>query len=499
MKKRLLRLLCGTLACAMLLPLTACDKGDKDTESNGVSRVIYMGAENEIPCLELVDSTCATVDKVEWTFEEMGRQNGYGFGIAKENVTEPMADFINWDFGDDVYQNKYIKVKPNQYETLVTEMTNAGYKIYSEGNLNGDVSYTLLTYQDNVYSVTYCLMNSTMYVTASASRPLSPLLFEDNYSTQAPVIDGMETTLTMLTTTDGGDCYVIQLKNGHYILFDGGSVKTFANTLDYLVEHAPEGQTPVVDAWFITHGHYDHIGWTAAYYRTAEQLAGILGQGEAAEKLRVNGVYFSQTENAIIDNTVYSWRSDTPTTGYRNKTSNDWPYYVDVAATYMKTEDGSQTQVYRPQTGHTYYFCGLTVEVPYTQEHITFSEYQMDLNASSTWYLIRAEGKTFLDAGDTENVNIAQVVTMYSSDYSIFNGQLDIMSAFHHGHNIYSDYIDTLWAPQMFYTCGTMFQWASEYTEANRNMLANHNITYYCYGDGAYQYSFTTGKVTKLS
>lgn len=504
LSKRIWTALLAVMMLASCL-LTGCAKKAPEEEKKEESRVkeVFYGENGEIPCLELTDLVYDTSDIVKWEFTEIGidEESKLSYGYADKSITQEKAPIFNWYYGDGVYLTRYEKPALDAYMTLVEEMHNAGYQVYSTGSLNrGDVHYTLLTYKDFVYDVIYALGANNLTVTASKSRPLSPYLLKDNPSTQSQAIDGLETKLTMLKWQEsGGDNYIIQLKNGHFILFDGGAHHMYEQALDFMRANTPAGEIPVVDAWFITHGHYDHVGWTRAYLYTSQQNGGLFGDGDLNDRVRVNGIYYNMTAEEIIDHTVYGWRADAPTTsatGMRTKNENPWPYRVHEAAEKMLTEDGKQTPVYRPQTGQTFYFKDLTVEVPYTQEHITFAEYQMDINAASTWYLVRAEGRTFLDGGDTEDVNLAQVEFMYTSEYE--GRRPDIMSAFHHGHNIYSQFIDKFYAPVVFYTSKTMFGWAAEYTNANKDMLARPGTTYYCYGDGAYQYSFATGKVTKI-
>ena len=487
------------LLAALLLAglMTGCGKApEKEQEEGPKIQAVSSGAEGEIPCLELTGLPFVTSDVVEWSFSELGfdEDAGWPYGLAEEYVTQKDAPIRNWYVGDGNYLTWYKEPTRESYTLLLDEMKKAGYQVYSDGVLNaGDVYYTLLTYQEFVYHVVYCFTDESLMVTASKSRPLSPHLLKENTSTQSQAIPGKETVLTMLKWQEsGGDNYIIQLKNGNFILFDGGAHHMYAQALEFMETNTPAGQIPVVEAWFITHGHYDHVGWTRGYLYPPEKNGYVFGEGDLNDRVRVEGIYLNMPDEYIIDNTIYDWRSD----GYRNKTESIWAYRVQQAAEKMLTADGQQTPVYRPQTGQTFYFKDLTVEVPYTQEHITFANYQMDLNAASTWYLIRAEGKTFLDAGDTENVNLEQAKRMYTADYEIYRP--NIMSAFHHGHNIYSHLIDTYRAPIIFYTSKTMFTWAAEYTQANKDMLSMPNTTYYCYGDGAYEYNFATGKVTKI-
>ena len=492
------------LAVALLMTLTfgmltACgaSKEPEATEPVQENPVIYLGENQDIPCPAVPGAQFTTSNVVQWTFDQFGEENGVPYGKATENLVQEDAPISNWYCGDGTYQAQYSRVTPMDYRAFLDSAKKMGFQMVTNSDLNSDVLYAGMTYQGNYYTFTYIGGTSELLITVG-KRAFSPYLNKDNASTAA-ADSGVAPTLTMLPYPEhGGDNYVIQLKNGHFILFDGGSIYNLAQLLDFLEEKTPEGQQIVIDAWFITHGHFDHVGWTAGFYRTQEELGDVM-EANPGERIAINGVYYNMPDEAIIENTVYSWRSDTPTTGYRNKSESVWPYNVARGIEKMKTEDGSPTPWYRPVVGQVYYFAGMTVEIPYSQELITFADYQMDLNASSTWYFVRNEnGNTFLETGDTENVNMDKVSRMYTPDYEILGGKPSIMSAPHHGHNVYDHYIDNFWAPIMFYTSKTMFSWAAEYTAANQKMHATHNVQYYCYGDGGYQYDFTTGQVTAM-
>lgn len=66
-----------------------------------------------------------------------------------------------------------------------------------------------------------------------------------------------------------GMCYVIALGEGHFLVYDGlGSAgEDDAKLWRALAADTPEGQKPVIDAWLLTHPHYDHI---AGVYKFAQ-------------------------------------------------------------------------------------------------------------------------------------------------------------------------------------------------------------------------------------
>ena len=476
-------------------------------------KTVYYGENNSVRCVELINVPFATADQVSWNFKEVGRDDDGAYGFATEEVIAENAPIVNWYYGDDTYLTQYKDAEKSDYDDLITGLVAKGYTIYSRSDLNGDCYSTSLIRSSGNCHVSYFEHTREIYLTVTRSVEFSPLLQDHNTSTQSKVISGAETKLVMLPSEDGGDCYVIHLKNGNFIVFDGGASKTLVTLLDYLEENTPAGQTPVIEAWFITHGHFDHCGWSIPFYATTD--SDYFQAGEAASRVRVNGVYFNQTAEQNWEQTVFSWRSDTPTTGWRTKTGNPWSPRVKQAVAKMKTADGSATPMYRPQAGQIYYFCGLQVEIPYTQEQIPFCDYQMDLNASSTWYLVRAEGRTFLDAGDTENVNMHYVKDAYSPDYDVYRYNLDIMSIFHHGHNLYYKYRGEFWAPILFLPSDGVRKCNAEATTVYRYFTTQPGTKYadtynggnktdglglecYNYGEGVFAYHFSTGKVTQI-
>lgn len=58
-----------------------------------------------------------------------------------------------------------------------------------------------------------------------------------------------------------GMCYIFALGEGHFLVYDGlGSAgEDEVKLWETLAADTPEGQKPVIDAWILTHPHYDHI------------------------------------------------------------------------------------------------------------------------------------------------------------------------------------------------------------------------------------------------
>lgn len=55
--------------------------------------------------------------------------------------------------------------------------------------------------------------------------------------------------------------YILCLGEGHFVIYDGnGDSGDMAGKIyDYLTRNTPDGQLPIIDAWFVSHVHWDHV------------------------------------------------------------------------------------------------------------------------------------------------------------------------------------------------------------------------------------------------
>ena len=111
---------------------------------------------------------------------------------------------------------------------------------------------------DLVVTVIYIAKKNQCYISVGRKLPISPHLFYQEQYVEGNC-KGAKTKLHMLELYHFGNCFVIQLKNGHFIVDDSGLPADALYILDYLEELAPKGEKPIVEAWFISHGHLDHL------------------------------------------------------------------------------------------------------------------------------------------------------------------------------------------------------------------------------------------------
>ena len=444
-------------------------------DTQGETSLYYITTDDGDQILTMAMAEESYDSFVDMTIQETETGSTYTTTINSEEVTLPYyyltqvnsaaVDFKDIFYGAGTYLTKYTGTTLADAQALVTDMKAAGFDEYVSSNLNADCYYTALTFGDNVYAVTHFVHTGETYVSSSNEQTLSPYMQSDYYKTAVNTAGGEpsgtydDVTITSVSLCNGGDAFIIRLKNGHYIVIDGGTnnqtdrdavAAALGASADEYTAGTKNNPRVVVDAWFFTHAHADHVG----LFR-----GGIYGAIQV--DVYVKGFYYNFTEKWHVDETfsigsstvdgyvnlayAYADQDSSGTNYYKKGTGDTAEWWLEYTATTKTasnvnnpTWDGSSSDqdipVYRVQAGQKFYFDGMTVEVPYTQEQVQPSEINLDLNGTCSWFLLTDDyGHTFLDAGDAEKFNAVAVTNLYSSEYEIYGA--DVGKLFHHGLN----------------------------------------------------------------
>ena len=190
------------------------------------------------------------------------------------------------DYGDENYLIDVNGTTVENYQAYLLTLEEHGFKKHvdnGEGLDNGAVlTATYINDEELVVTVTHIKNIEKTYVSINPDMELSPNLFYD-VSYVADNKEGAETTLSLLEQFEVGNSFVIQLKNRHFIVSDGGVAEMLPYLLDYLEGLVPEGEKPIVDAWFFTHPHGDHMGIMNAFSEKSEY----------ADRVCVEAIYYN--------------------------------------------------------------------------------------------------------------------------------------------------------------------------------------------------------------
>lgn len=358
------------------------------------------------------------------------------------------------DYGDETYMITINGTSLEQYESYLTILEEVGFEKYvdngSEG-LDGCV-YTATYLKDKLtLTVSHMVKTNITYITASEKMQMSEHLFyKDEYV--ADNVEGASHTLHLLELHTYGDSYVIQMKNGNFIMIDGGIELDTRYLLDYLETLVPEGQKPCIEAWFITHGHPDHIG----------PFKYFMGDLKQAGRITVEGVYFTEPSQKVSST-------------YGTATGN-----VQIGTKALQTKDGERTPFYRPQTGQRYYFNDITIDIVHTQEQLLFEDYEHNFNDSSSWYMFTIDGQKFLDAGDASEGGISVVKRTYNQEYF----DLDLLSVFHHGQNAFDSYVKYFSYKVAIYPTFIVGSQTANYQTEENQIIQDKALESMSWGDG---------------
>jgi len=343
------------------------------------------------------------------------------------------------------YGDKYFTIDVNgtsfaDYQNYLVLLEETGFEKHSDNGAEGMEGYVYTaSYTKGELTVTvyHIVKYEKTYISASKKQALSDhLVYSDEYMKDVPA--DAKTTLHMLELNDNGNSFVIQLKNGNFIVEDGGTDADAPYLLDYLESLTPEGQKPVIEAWFMTHAHGDHYG----------ALKTIMLNPEYANRIYVDGVYFVDPSAKVKE--YFS-------SGEGSVSQATW--YVVNSASNFKRADGSNAKFYRPSLGQKYYFCDITIDISFTMDQITLDAYySADFNDTSMWIMHNIEGQKFLHAGDAGVTSTKMAMTFYDKEYF----ELDMFSVLHHGINVFDYFTDYCTIKTLLYTNRTVGSLYSE-------------------------------------
>jgi len=396
----------------------------------------------------------------EWTsceaFKDIPAIYGKGLQIGEGVKTYGTYYQLEVDGGTtDTYWN---------YLDLLEKQGFNKYVDNGEKGLNDNVYSATFTKDELVLTVIHMAKSYKTYLIAEEEAHLSDrLIYDEKYVEDNKT--GAKTTLTLVELWKQGNSFVIQLKNGHFLVNDGGHEEDLPNLLNYLESLTPDGEKPVVEGWFLSHPHADHIDF----------LNGFINNPTNAQRLLVDGFYVNQYNMQFADEVGASG-------------GVLWPV---KASTLLKTQDGGHPKIYRPHAGQRYYFSDITIDVMLTMVQVrreNYYKYEIlpnNLNELSDWLMFNIDGQKFLVAGDADFGAMKSVMRTYDQEYL----NMDVMAVQHHGINVHKDFTDFIKVKTLIYphygSDGMFLKGTTWQASEDRNAyLKTRAQEYVSYGDG---------------
>ena len=345
-----------------------------------------------------------------------GRYVGQVEGQVGADV--PMLEDLDsgTDVGEGAMQLYTLDSTKAAYDAYLAKLEVAGYEKYTENVMAGKVyvstyvkDNTVVTVQfsngdpDGTINIKYDKLNMT------ADRSLR-VIIEPLSGTTLPALEKPEDADANVTVTSVTQmypqnlCIVIQLSNGHFIVFDSGNNGTQKVLSDFLRENAPDGK-PVVEAWIFSHFHQDHIG-------------GFIDYTGASSLMRY----------ITIESIIYNFPSyRTYMTAHGSGTDmNNMRLWYEKRIPELK-EKG--TTIYQARTGQKYYFGNAEIEILWTFEDMApFNIFSDSTNHTDIGLSITVEGQKIMLTGDSTEQEFRVAAAKYG-DYL----KSDFIQLAHHG------------------------------------------------------------------
>ena len=317
------------------------------------------------------------------------------------------------DVGGGDYQIWAYDATLSEYQSYGTLLEKEGYKKYADNGENGIEGYVYISHylKDKLLVVTtYYTRLGDMTVTVSENTALSEyLIYDESYvANNKP---DAKTTLTMQELYVAGNSFIFQLKDGSFIINDGGQEDDLPYLLDYLESLTPDGQKPVVKAWVVTHSHADHMGVFVAFSKNATW----------ANRICVENVYFTEASTVAHEMT--------------NASVSALTFYSKSIPSTFKNSEGKAPNVYRMRQGERYYFNDITMDVVYEQAILSHKDWKT-WNATSTALMYTIEGQKVFLTADIDYECQMRILDIFPDEYF----KLAVYQTPHHGGNVYNNF-----------------------------------------------------------
>ena len=269
--------------------------------------------------------------------------------------------------GQGVYAEYYWGISKKQCVEYCRRLEKSGFELYEEHSFGANTFYTYVKGTD-IYFVSYYPNVQEMHI---VSEPNSNWL---QYSDR-PGEDKVATLLRQVDLEDFGESYVIRLRDGRMIIFDGGFEKeSDADALMRTLVKLSLYEKPLVAAWIMTHPHLDH-------YRCLLTFDKKYGNRVEIEKFIYN---FPDTDEK-------NWEAMPELTMHEE---------IKYLQKMYKVVERTGASVYRAHTGQVYQVGNAKMEILSSPDN-TLMPPVKDFNQVSLVIRMEIEGQVILWSGDS--------------------------------------------------------------------------------------------------
>lgn len=303
-----------------------------------------------------------------------------------------------YDCGDGNEMSIFTNTGFDEYRLLVSELQKYGFLEYQNNTLDNLSSTTLYSGNEKF---------NLIFVFDDSSTELR--VIKDGFSNKLEIVSiEEEKTKVKLwqfetdhSLIDCGMCYIVQCSDYSFFIVDSAhsySVNDDIRIYEFLRSKTPENLPVVVSAWFLTHGHVDHI-------------AKFLDILKYNDKIIIKGIYYNFVPTDHFSSGCWM-TSDKKHAEIFNKT----------------VREKKNIPLYKLHSGQYFYINGIRFDVLCTHEDV----FPIDLenyNDSSTVLMMTYKNEKVCFPGDAGGAESAIMERRFPAYL-----KCDIMQVAHHGH-----------------------------------------------------------------
>ena len=299
----------------------------------------------------------------------------------------------------------------NQY---TEQLKGEGYTCYRECEVNGNKfatwtdGYNILTMSHISYTDPKTIDMKTASLGAVKYMSIAVDCVENS---SLPIVEPeIEDITTEQLTTIGTQCaYLLRLSDGRFVIFDSGMPDAADEIYKLLCEQNVREGKPTVAAWFLTHGHIDHIGALNSF---VDRYSGKVEIQSFVHNLPAYELY--NGKNTVEKN------PDVESAGLLERSTQ---YYNSVPKRYP------DAKIIIAHAGQSFVFGDITIDVLFTSENI-YGKQMLDTNMSSVVYSITGKTGRMIILGDAVDIECPMLNAIYGSTL-----KANVVQVAHHGYN----------------------------------------------------------------
>ncbi len=298
--------------------------------------------------------------------------------------------------GDNRYLNLYKNVNSDDVTEFLQSLQNEGYEIKASNNKYNNL-YICLEGAERV-TLYYTTKDGELRVT---KEPLENAVPESKPFENK----NCETTFYCFesdhTLIDCGMCLLIQCADYSFFVVDSGHYLQMNDNdriYQFMRERTPQGQKVIINGWFITHTHTDHVS-------------------KLLDFLKYN------TENVVIEGFYLNLLAEDY---FIEEWGREEQYYNELTRNTLKNLKA--VPKYKLQSGQSFKIRNLEIDVLCTHQDV-YPEKIKDFNDSSSVIMITAENTKIFIPGDASGLESDILEKRFGK-----NLKCDIAQIAHHGH-----------------------------------------------------------------